>query len=82
MAEKVAKQVKNIGLLGGSTLINTAISMVRTKIIALLIGPTGVGLFGIYTNLVTLFEGIIGLGIKDSAIKSISQASTSDEKET
>jgi PST family polysaccharide transporter len=40
--------LKSSSLIGGSSLINMAIGMVRTKFVAVLLGPSGVGLMGVY----------------------------------
>ena len=42
--------LKALGIFGGVQSVNIIFSIVRTKLIAIWIGATGVGLFGIYNN--------------------------------
>ena len=35
-------------IVGGAQVINMIISLIRTKLVALLIGPTGIGIVGLY----------------------------------
>ena len=39
-------------LMGGSSLVNVALSIVRNKALAVLLGPEGVGLMGLYGSIV------------------------------
>ena len=41
--------LKSSALIGGSSVLNIAIGIVRTKVMAILLGPAGVGLFGLYS---------------------------------
>ena len=47
--------LKSSALIGGSSLISVVIGIVRTKAFALLLGPTGVGLMGLYGLTCTFF---------------------------
>ena len=37
-------------MIGGSSVVNIAVSVVRAKAMALLLGPAGVGLVGLYSS--------------------------------
>ena len=57
-AESQSKQtygqiLKSSAIVGGSTVLNIGIGIVRTKILALLLGPGGFGLAGLYTSIIT-----------------------------
>jgi PST family polysaccharide transporter len=41
---------------------------------ALLLGPSGIGLIGVYTSIAELARGIAGLGIKSSGVRQIAEA--------
>jgi hypothetical protein len=41
--------LKSTSLIGGASFINILISMIRTKFVAILLGPSGVGLLGLYS---------------------------------
>ena len=50
------------------------IGPVRTKAIAVLLGPTGVGLFGLYTAIVDLTVGLAGVGVNSSGVRQVAEA--------
>lgn len=66
--------LKSSSLIGGSAFINIFIQMIKTKIIAILLGPSGVGLINMYTVLTTTASTISGLGLQSSGVRSISSA--------
>ena len=56
MSEQVASYrqiLKSSSIIGGASVINILIGLVRTKIIAVLLGPTGIGLVSLYTGLLS-----------------------------
>lgn len=66
-------------LIGGSALVTLSVGMIRSKVIAVLLGPTGVGLISIYTSIVELAETISSLGITNSGVRQIAEANGSGE---
>ncbi|HSU52593.1 MAG TPA: O-antigen translocase [Candidatus Dormibacteraeota bacterium] len=66
--------LKSSALIGGSTAISVGFSMVRAKAMALLLGPSGYGLFAIYNSISDLARTIAGLGIKSSGVRQIAEA--------
>lgn len=76
------KQIaKSTGIFAGSQGINMAAGIVRTKILALLLGPAGVGLVGLYQSVIDVVKSLAGLGLSFSTVKDIAQA-TSTNNET
>jgi PST family polysaccharide transporter len=73
--------LKSSALIGGSSVLNILISIVRTKAIALMLGPAGFGLMGIYTSIADLVRSIAEMGINNSGVRQIAEAAgTSDTK--
>jgi antigen flippase len=71
---------KSTSLIGGSQVINILLGIVRTKILAVLLGPSGVGLIGIYTSITGLVGTFAGMGIGSSGVRQIAEAAgTGDE---
>lgn len=66
--------LKSTTLVGGSQVINILIGIVRTKFMAVLLGPAGVGLMGMYQALIDLLSTVTGLGIRSSGVRQISEA--------
>jgi len=72
--------LKSTSLVGGASVLNILIGMVRTKIVAMLLGTTGVGLMGMYIQIIGLIQNISGMGLRTSGVRQIAEAvSTGDE---
>ena len=72
--------LKSSTLVGGSSVLNTAIGILRTKALAVLLGPAGFGLFGLYNSIASLVQSIAGVGINSSGVRQIAVAvGTNDE---
>lgn len=70
---------KATALFGGVQFWKILIMIVQTKFVALLLGPTGVGIKGLYTSATSLIQSISSLGIANSAVRDVSQASGSGD---
>jgi PST family polysaccharide transporter len=66
---------------GGSQVLNVAVGMIRTKAMAIMLGPAGFGLFGLYTAVSSLAQTIAGMGINSSGVREIAAASSKGEPE-
>lgn len=71
--------LKSSALIGGSSAINIAIGIIRTKAMAVLLGPAGFGLMGIYGSIIDLAQSIAGMGINSSGVRQIAAASGSGD---
>jgi len=65
-------------LLGSAQAVNILISVIRMKVLAMLLGPSGIGLLSIFVNLQSLVKEAAGLGIGSSGVRDIA-ASRQDE---
>jgi antigen flippase len=66
--------LKSSALIGFSTLINVAIGIIRTKAMAMWLGPAGFGLMGLYSSIADLAQSIAGMGINASGVRQIAEA--------
>jgi PST family polysaccharide transporter len=66
--------LKSTGTVGGGQIINILISLVKTKIIAVILGTSGVGVVGILTTATDMIRSIAGLGLPFSGVRDISIA--------
>ena len=66
--------LKSSAVIGGSSVVNIGLGIVRTKVMALLLGPAGVGLLGIYNSISDLARTIAGMGITSSGVRQIAEA--------
>ena len=68
-------------IFGGVQIIQVIIGIVRSKFIAVLLGPAGIGLMGLFQAGTGLISGLTNFGLSTSAIKSISLAQAEDDDE-
>ncbi len=61
-------------VLGGAQVITILFGMVRNKLLAVLLGPSGVGLAGLYTSVTSLVGSVTGLGIPTSGVRQIADS--------
>src|SRR5450432_1423810 len=71
--------LKSSAMIGGSSVVNIGIGIIRTKAMALLLGPAGVGLMGLYGSILNLAESIASMGINSSGVRQIAEAAGSGE---
>ena len=65
-------------IIGTSQVFNILISIVRIKVLAVLLGPSGVGLLSVYNSLLEVVEKTAGLGMQSSGLREI--ATSRDDK--
>jgi PST family polysaccharide transporter len=65
---------------GGASVINILIGIVRTKVVAILLGPVGIGLIGLYQAFVLTATTTAGLGIATAASREIAQANGREDR--
>lgn len=70
-----AKVLKVMGLFTSVEMVGILCSMVKMKLVALWLDSVGVGLFNIFNTTVETTTYLTGLGVRQSAVRDISQAS-------
>ena len=73
--------LKSSALIGGSSALNIVIGIARTKALAVLLGPAGFGLTGLYTSVADITQGVAGMGINSSGVRQIAEAAGTGESE-
>jgi antigen flippase len=66
--------LKSSVMIGGSMGLGVVMGIVRTKAMALLLGPAGVGLFGLYWSISELVRSVAGMGINTSGVRQIAES--------
>ncbi|MBG6236644.1 O-antigen/teichoic acid export membrane protein [Pedobacter sp. CAN_A7] len=74
------KIIKSTGIIGGSQVFTILIGIFRTKIVAVLLGPMGVGLVGLFQVTIDLIRSMTGFGINFSAVKDIAESNNSNNE--
>lgn len=70
---------KATSLFGGVQFYQILITIIRSKFIAVLLGPAGVGLQGLYTSATHLIQGLSSFGLSQSAVRNVSEAYASGD---
>jgi len=73
--------LKSSALVGGSSLLNIGIGIVRTKAMAMLLGPAGFGLFGLYNSVANITQTLAGMGVNSSGVRQIADAASAGDEE-
>ena len=74
MGKTYGQILKSSALIGGSSMVNVCFRIVRTKAMALILGPTGFGLLGLYDSIAELTRSLAGMGVKNSGVRQIAEA--------
>ncbi len=65
---------RSMAIIGSAQVVNIAITIFRAKIVAVLLGPSGIGLLSVLNNLRELGSLGAGLGLNSSGVREISAA--------
>lgn len=72
--------VKATSLFGGVQFFQIIISVIRSKFVAVLLGPAGMGIVGLFTSTTGLVAGLTNFGLSTSAVKNISEANATNDQ--
>lgn len=73
--------LRSSSIVASASIINILIGLVRTKIVALVLGPTGLGLVGVFHSLMATGSSVAALGIGNVGTRQIAEAeSNGDER--
>lgn len=61
-------------LMGFQQVVCLAVGLVQAKIVAVLLGAAGTGMFGVYASLLTLAQSLFGMGVTGSGVRIIAAA--------
>jgi len=63
--------IRSMLIIGSTQAVNVLIAILRMKVLAILLGPAGVGLLGIYNNLQSTVSTAAGLGMRSSGVREL-----------
>jgi antigen flippase len=72
--------LKSTTIIGGSSAVNVIFKIVQAKAAAVLIGPTGVGLMGLFNAALGMGVTLAGMGLVTSGVRQIAEASGSGDQ--
>ena len=72
---------KATSLFGGVQVYQILIGVIKSKVIALLLGPLGMGIQGLYQTTLDLVKSVSAFGLESSAVRDISEAHSSGDSQ-
>lgn len=66
--------LRSSSIIGGASVINIVVGLLRIKVAAVLLGPAGVGLIGLLTSLAGTASAVAGLGLNNVGTRQIAEA--------
>lgn len=72
---------KATSIFGGVQVFNILITLIRGKAVAVLLGSAGMGLNGLFLSSLNLIKTISSLGISESAVRDVSKAHASGDRQ-
>ena len=71
--------MKATSIFGGVQIFNIIIQLIRSKVVAVLLGPAGMGIMGLLQTTISLVSSATNLGLGTSAVRDISEANSSND---
>jgi PST family polysaccharide transporter len=71
--------LKSTMVIGGSSIVNVGFAIVRNKAMAILLGPEGVGLMGLYSATADIGHTLAGLGLNASGVRQVAEAAGTND---
>jgi len=71
--------MKATSIFGGVQVFNIIIRIIRSKFVAILLGPTGMGITGLLNSTITLMSSLTNFGLGISSVKDIAEAYASED---
>ncbi|MCW4450783.1 oligosaccharide flippase family protein [Kaistella sp. BT6-1-3] len=73
--------MKATSIFGGVQVFNILITIIRSKLVAILLGPAGMGIAGLFTTTLGLMSSITNLGLARSAVRDVSAANATNDED-
>jgi PST family polysaccharide transporter len=71
--------LKSSSIIGGASFLNIIIGLLRTKVLAVLLGPAGVGLVSLYRGLLTTASVVATMGVDTVGTRQIAEANAKED---
>ncbi len=79
--QDIRKSIKATSLFGGVQVFSILVSIVRTKLVALLIGPAGVGIVELYNSTIKLITSLTDFSLYVSAVRDVAIVHKSGDRQ-
>lgn len=72
---------KATSLFGGLQVYQILIAVIKSKFAAVLLGPSGMGIIGLYQSALQLIQSLSAMGLSSSAVRDVSEANGSNDRQ-
>jgi enterobacterial common antigen flippase len=72
--------LKSSAVIGGASALTILFGLVRNKALALMLGPSGFGVMGLYLAIVDVAKSLAGMGVNQSGVRQIAESAASDSQ--
>jgi O-antigen/teichoic acid export membrane protein len=72
--------LRSSSIIGGASVINILLGIGRMKAAAIFLGPSGVGLIGLLTNLTGVATAVAGMGVGNVGVRQIAEAASENNE--
>ena len=72
--------LRSSSIIGGASVINIVLGIARMKVAAVFLGPAGVGLIGLLTNLTGVATAVAGMGVGNVGVRQIAEAAGKNDE--
>jgi PST family polysaccharide transporter len=72
--------LKSTTIIGGSSALNILFRIIQSKAVAVLLGPQGVGLMGLFNSILGLATTVSGMGIATSGVREIAASAEDGDR--
>lgn len=73
--------LKSSSIIGGASVINILIGLFKIKVVAVLLGPAGIGLIGLLQNVMALSANVTSMGVGTVGTRQIAEANAKKDKQ-
>ncbi|MGI3212809.1 oligosaccharide flippase family protein [Roseovarius tibetensis] len=73
-ADNTRGLLKSVAVIGSAKFLSILIRIVKAKLVAVMLGPSGTGLLGVFSSLQMLVAQMAGLGLPQSAVRQLASS--------
>lgn len=80
MSNSYRQILRSSSIIGGASVINIVLGIARMKAAAIYLGPAGVGLIGLLTNLTGVATAVAGMGVGNVGVRQVAEAAGKNDE--
>ena len=73
--------LRSTSVIAAASVVSVVMSVIRQKVLAVLLGPAGIGLFGLFNVISDLAVSLAGMGVQSSGVRQVAVASSTGDQQ-